>query len=167
MTSRVEIKDLPLRARKLDEEDLSNIFGGCGKTGKPCSDAPCSCCPKILLLSKRIRTRTPYYGKMLQKISDCWHHVNTDSSFCLGSMEDHTMKEPCISIADLPARPKALNDDDLADIFGGCKQGGQPCTYDGDCCNNKCEDTSSFILIGSSRKRYKYECRPNYGGATG
>jgi hypothetical protein len=43
-------KDLPLRARPLSPETISEIFGGCGAYGEPCTILPNqprygTCCP--------------------------------------------------------------------------------------------------------------------------
>jgi hypothetical protein len=39
-----ELQDLPTRAISLDEDTLSQIFGGCKKTGEECSPAKNDCC---------------------------------------------------------------------------------------------------------------------------
>ena len=39
----IEIKDLPLRAKQLNTDDVAKVFGGCKKAGEDCNDAK-ECC---------------------------------------------------------------------------------------------------------------------------
>ncbi len=41
---RINLKDLPSRARRLSEQDISMLFGGCTKTGGGCNSNK-DCCP--------------------------------------------------------------------------------------------------------------------------
>jgi hypothetical protein len=48
-------------------------------------------------------------------------------------------QRPSLAIRDLPARPRAISDDDLAAVFGGCKQEDEKCErylvkQGSDCC---------------------------------
>ncbi len=41
---RIELKELPVRAVKLDPDDVSKVFGGCGVHNSPCVPDKDDCC---------------------------------------------------------------------------------------------------------------------------
>ena len=53
-TLAIEIRDLPLRARQLDSDELEAVFGGCKKLGKKCKDDSECCGKKICEGSSRM-----------------------------------------------------------------------------------------------------------------
>lgn len=42
-----------------------------------------------------------------------------------------------LTLRDLPPRPTGLSDDALSDVFGGCRQRGDSCDKDSDCCYSR------------------------------
>jgi hypothetical protein len=43
MRERIVLGALPARAKPLDEQQMSAVFGGCGQQWAPCTDS-CDCC---------------------------------------------------------------------------------------------------------------------------
>jgi len=43
-----------------------------------------------------------------------------------------------IVLGDLPDRVRELNEDELMNVYGGCKKINRPCVRNKDCCSDRC-----------------------------
>ena len=63
-----------------------------------------------------------------------------------------TDRTSTIDINTLPARPRPLADDAMADVFGGCKEYGGDCMDSSVCCGDmECRFDNPFSLSASCR----------------